>query len=127
MNMSTKKFYETNEFKKQKAEWDKRLASEGLSADEESTIRPQEFYTDSLNAQFKIKLEQFYEKILNEFRFATKADKRIFKLHVAGLSLREIGNTYNLSQTTIKRKIDAIITEAKIKFNEEDTNERIDD
>lgn len=92
--MAKKLFYETNEFKKLNAKWGQKLSESGFedieSGEDSAIVRPQIIKTQK--SQY-IGGNQYFalcQEILRTFQFKRDLHRKIFELHTAGRSLREI-------------------------------------
>lgn len=90
----TKKFYETEKFKKLQARWYAKLEKDGFvdieKSEDEYMVRPEVFNAEPLEYSGGTDYRLMCEEILEQTKFRTEIHRQIFKLHAAGLSERQI-------------------------------------
>lgn len=100
-------------YKALRDEWYAKLKQSGFD-DIEDVNSPREmlkqwhsiwFHTTSDPLHFKCKHRYFRmaEQFLNNFRFRSHIEKKIWSLHVEGLSLREIGSEVGLNKDKVNK------------------------
>ncbi len=111
-----KKFYETDSFKKQQAEWYQKIANtlddngeKFVDIEKSETgeyIRPQVFDPDNeIKSTIEAERQEQDLRILSEYYFERDIDLIVFKLHTEGNSSRQIErHLANYSTKTLKQK-----------------------
>lgn len=103
------------QFLKLQQKWYKKLEKSGFK-DIESPLKPGQplKHWDSIDFQLDHTKETFLEKqryyelagqLLHSFKFKSRIDRRIWKMHAEGVSTTDIAKKLNLYRTTIHRII----------------------
>lgn len=102
----TKKFYETDEFKKINEEWQMKLTESGfddLEKQDKHFIQPQSFYPASKTKKSP-EYYQLMQLIADTHAFNRTVDKVIMQLHADGKSLRQIASSLReMNETPLKK------------------------
>ncbi len=120
-----KKFYETNDFKKAKAQWYGLLKETGFAdieeGEDETVIRPQVITGTEVKKQYQGGLDyyQLCQSIIRDYKFKKEVHRTIFELHAEGKSERDIVTWLhaNTTLTYSQKGINKIIHRIKLEFD----------
>lgn len=94
--------YKTNDFKALKAAWDKRLKKSGFEDIETVNGELKTYHTSLFNdagdATLREAKEDYYRHagyFLNDHKFASELERKIWELHADGYGIRQIVTTLN--------------------------------